>query len=154
MSDIETLKMALIGYEAERQKIEATMAAIRSQLGGRASAPSTTPTGDAKPKHKMSAAGRARIAAAQRKRWAAAKKALEPAPATSKPKRKLSKAGRAALVANLAKARAARAAKRAEAAKAERAATPKPKPVAAKKAVAMKTAAQTEIGRAAGKRRT
>ena len=31
MSDIETLQMALVGYEAERQKIQATMAAIRSQ---------------------------------------------------------------------------------------------------------------------------
>ena len=87
MSDIETLKMALIGYEAERQKLEATMAAIRSQLGGRASAPSTTPTGDAKSKHKMSAAGRKAIAEAQRKRWAAvhaAKQKEKPAAVTKK----------------------------------------------------------------------
>ena len=71
MSDIETLKMALIGYDAERQKIEATMAAIRSRLGGRASAPATTPTGDAKPRRKMSAAGRKAISEATKKRWAA-----------------------------------------------------------------------------------
>jgi hypothetical protein len=126
MSDIEILQMALIGYEAERQKIGVTMAAIRSVLGGRSSAQATTPTGDVKHKRrKMSAAARERIGDAQRKRWAAARKATEPAPATSKPKRKLSRARKAALVANLAKARAARAAKRAEAAKAEKAASKK-----------------------------
>src|ERR1035438_9102694 len=98
MSDIETLKMALIGYEAERQKLEATMAAIRSQLGGRASALSTTPTGDSKPKRKMSAAGRARIAEAQRKRWAASKVQAEAAtPEPAKPKRKMSAAGKKAI---------------------------------------------------------
>src|ERR1039458_8696477 len=82
MSDIETLQMALIGYEAERQKIEATMAGIRSQLGLHskgASASAKTPTSEAKSKHRMSAAGRARIAEAQRKRWAASKKQSEPA---------------------------------------------------------------------------
>jgi hypothetical protein len=155
MSDIETLKMALIGYEAERQNIEATMAAIRSLLGMHpkgASAPATMPTGDAKPKRrKMSAAGRARIAEAQRKRWAAAKRASKPAPVTSKPKRKLSKARKAALVANLAKARAARAAKRAEVAKAEQAASKKTATKktaakkAAKKAVPVKKAAKTTV---------
>ena len=98
MSDIEILQMALIGYEAERQKIGVTMAAIRSVLGGRSSAQATTPTGDVKHKRrKMSAAARERIGDAQRKRWAAARKATEPAPATSKPKRKLSKSGRKAI---------------------------------------------------------
>ena len=102
--------MALIGYEAERQKIEATMAGIRSQLGLHskgASAPAKA-TSEAKPKHRMSAAGRARIAEAQRKRWAATKKATEPAPATSKPKRRLSAAGKAAIVAALKKRWAAK----------------------------------------------
>ena len=113
MSDIETLQMALIGYEAERQKIEARMAAIRSQLGLRSkgtSAPAKAPTTEAKPKHKMSAAGRARIAEAQRKRWAAAKKQSEPsAPeGAPKPKRRLSKAGKAAIVATLKKRWAAK----------------------------------------------
>src|ERR1039457_4545439 len=111
MSDIETLQMALIGYEAERQKIETTMAGIRSQLGLHskgASAPSQTPPSVAKPKHRMSAAGRARIAEAQRKRWAATKKAAAPAPVASKPKRRLSAAGRAAIVAALKKRWAAK----------------------------------------------
>src|ERR1035437_8059168 len=115
MSDIETLQMALIGYEAERQKIEATMAGIRSQLGLHsrgASAPAKTPTSEAKPKHRMSAAGRARIAEAQRKRWAASKKQSEPAAPEEapKPKRRLSAAGKAAIVAALKKRWAAKAA--------------------------------------------
>src|ERR1017187_8201606 len=113
MSDIETLQMALIGYEAERQKIEATMAEIRGQLGTHskgASAPAKTPTSEAKPKHRMSAAGRARIAEAQRKRWAAAKKHSDPAAPEEapKPKRRLSRAGKAAIVAALKKRWAAK----------------------------------------------
>src|ERR1039457_348019 len=134
MSDSETLQMALVGYEAERQKIEATMAGIRSQLGLHskgASAPAKTPTSEAKPKHRMSAAGRARIAEAQRKRWAATKKATEPAPATSKPKRRLSAAGKAAIVAALKKRWAA---KRAAAKKAANAQQPPAAKKAAKKA--------------------
>jgi hypothetical protein len=65
----------------------------------------------------MSAAGRKAIAEAQRKRWAASKKAAEgPAPeVASKPKRKLSAAGRKAIIAATKKRWAL---KRAEAAKA------------------------------------
>ena len=102
--------MALIGYEAERQKIEATMAGIRSQLGLHskgASAPAKA-TSEAKPKHRMSAAGRARIAEAQRKRWAATKKTTEPALVAPKTKRRLSAAGKAAIVAALKKRWAAK----------------------------------------------
>ena len=139
--------MALIGYEAERQKIEATMAGIRSQLGLHskgASAPAKTPTSEAKPKHRMSAAGRARIAEAQRKRWAATKKTTEPAPATSKPKRRLSKAGKAAIVAALKKRWAAK-----------KAAGVKTAPVVAKKAAVKKApvkASRKAVKRVAAKR--
>jgi hypothetical protein len=59
----------------------------------------------------MSAAAREKIAAAQRKRWAAAKGEVGP---TAKPKRKLSEAGRAAIIAATKKRWAA---KRAEAKK-------------------------------------
>ena len=140
MSDIETLQMALIGYEAERQKIEATMAGIRSQLGAHkgASAPAKTPTSEAKPKHRMSAAGRARIAEAQRKRWAATKKAAEPAPATAKPKRRLSAAGKAAIVAALKKRWAKKAAAKAQQSPAKKAA--KKAPVKASQKAAKKVA--------------
>ena len=61
----------------------------------------------------MSAAARARISEAQRKRWAESKKA-QAAPEAVKPKRKLSAAGRKAIAAA---AKNRWAAKRAEAAK-------------------------------------
>src|SRR5262249_32945764 len=68
-TDRLTLEMALIGYEAERQKIEAAIAAIRKQVDGRAAASAVD--GAHRPKRVMSAAAKRRIAAAQRKRWAA-----------------------------------------------------------------------------------
>ena len=48
MPDTQLLQMALIGYEAERQKIEASIAAIRKQVDGHATAPSVD--GDRSPK--------------------------------------------------------------------------------------------------------
>jgi hypothetical protein len=75
------------------------------------SAPEAAP----KPKRKLSKAGRAAIVAATKKRWAAIHQAEKPASKTAPAKRKLSPARKAALLANLAKARAARAAKRATA---------------------------------------
>jgi hypothetical protein len=146
----EIISAAIDGFEQQQLRIDIQIAELRAMLPGgstQTAGTSEVPTGKRK-RRKMSAAGRKAIAEAQRKRWAASKKAAEPpAPATSKPKRKLSKAGRAALVANLAKARAARAAKRAEAAKAERAATKKTatRKTAAKKAVPVKKAAKTTV---------
>jgi hypothetical protein len=84
--------MALIGYEAEKSKIEGIIVDIQAQLGdGRPSA-----TVQAAPKKRtLGVAARKRIAAAQRKRWAAIKKAkAQP----EKSKRKLSAAGRKAIV--------------------------------------------------------
>jgi hypothetical protein len=104
--DRSILEMALIGYEAERQKIEAAMAAIRKQVDGHGAAP--TVNGVRRPKRNMSAAARRRIAAAQRKRWAAFHAEKK---AGAAPKRKLSAAVKAKLAANLAKARVAKAAK-------------------------------------------
>jgi hypothetical protein len=107
--DRSTLEMALIGYEAERQKIEAAIAAIRKQVDGHAAAPAAD--GTRRPKRVMSAAAKRRIAAAQRKRWAAFHADQRSGSAKTAPKRKLSAAARAELAANLAKARAAKAAK-------------------------------------------
>lgn len=65
----EHLRMALVGYEAERLRIEAAIAGLRRRLGSKA------PTSAApQKKHRISPEGRARIAAAQRRRWAAARK--------------------------------------------------------------------------------
>ena len=72
-TDPTLLQMALIGYEAERQKIQGKIAELQRQLGGR-NHRATTPAANApaKPGRKrMSAAARKRIAAAQKKRWAA-----------------------------------------------------------------------------------
>jgi hypothetical protein len=64
--------MALIGFEAERQKIADKMAEIRRQLGQTTVSKSPSVDG-AKPrrKRKMSAAGKRNIREALKKRWAA-----------------------------------------------------------------------------------
>lgn len=119
-TDPTLLQMALIGYETRLQEIQAKMAAIQSVLKGGMKASVDGPSTRA-PRRKISAAGKRRIAAAQKKRWAefhakAEKPARKVAVKKAAPKRKLSPARKAALVANLAKARAAKAAKKAAAA--------------------------------------
>ena len=115
------LEMALIGYEVERLKIESAMAAIRIQLADGSSralvSAKVDSATDAKPKRNMSAAGRKAISDATKKRWAAfhaAEKVEKPATKAAMPKRKMSRATKAKLTANLAKARAAKAAKKAQ----------------------------------------
>jgi hypothetical protein len=73
--DPATLQAALVGYQQQLEQIESKMAELRRQLRGTASK-SLAPARDASPrKHRMSAEGRARIAAAQRARWAKTKRA-------------------------------------------------------------------------------
>jgi hypothetical protein len=83
--DNTVLEMAIVGYQSEIDKINAKIAVIQEQLGkrdpGRPKATPTTAAGatltlhPAPAKHRsLSKAGRARIAAAQRARWAAYKK--------------------------------------------------------------------------------
>jgi hypothetical protein len=102
--DNSILEMAVRGYEAERDRISAAMAEIRAELGQRGTSRTiTTAMGTdrtAPKKRTMSASARARIAAAQRARWKAYKKAkAEPAQAHAEKakKRKLSAAGRRAI---------------------------------------------------------
>ena len=69
--DLTTLQMALVGYQMEREKIEAKIASIQAQLKGKSStvspaAEKSQPAG----KRYLSPAARKRIAAAQKKRWA------------------------------------------------------------------------------------
>jgi hypothetical protein len=74
--DNSLLAAALVGYHAEAARITAAIADIKQRLGQRSSngnAPAT-PVKKARKRHQISAEGRARIAEAQRKRWAAAKK--------------------------------------------------------------------------------
>jgi hypothetical protein len=72
MMDSATLAAALVGYRTQLEEIEGRIRALRARLGGKTLAAA----GDRKPvrKHAISAEGRARIAAAQRRRWAAMKK--------------------------------------------------------------------------------
>ena len=72
----DLLAMALVGYEAQKAKIDAAIQGIQAQLGHRGPGrPKATADGAAPAKRTMSAAARRRIAAAQRKRWAAVRKA-------------------------------------------------------------------------------
>lgn len=65
--DKETLRMALLGYERQHNEIGQKIQNLRNWLDGK-----TKPEAIASHKHhhRMSAEGRARIAEAQRKRWA------------------------------------------------------------------------------------
>ena len=98
----EVITAAIEGFQAQTQRIDEQISELRAMLNGRqptaATAPQTTK------RSTMSAAGRKRIAEAQRKRWAALKGASGPA-MTQPPKRRrrLSAAGRAAIVAALKK---------------------------------------------------
>jgi hypothetical protein len=96
----EIITAAVLGFEQQKRRIDDQIAELRALLPG-GSTPAATSEPAKRKRRKMSAAGRKAISEAQRKRWAASKKAAEPsAPAAaSKPKRKLSRAGRAAIVA-------------------------------------------------------
>lgn len=79
--DSGTLQAALAGYQQQLEHIEARMAELRRQLRAGAPNAKSTASANAAParagrrprKHRMSAEGRARIAAAQRARWARVK---------------------------------------------------------------------------------
>ena len=105
--DAPTLRAALIGYEHQISELKAKAAEVQRQLSGRVTKGSSPPaSSDAAQgtRRKMSATARKRIAAAQKKRWAAfhaAKqkpaKPAKPAQASAKKsggKRKMSAAGR------------------------------------------------------------
>jgi hypothetical protein len=96
--DNTLLEMAIVGYQSEIEKISAKIADIKAQLGqpgpGRpettvAAATGTDHAAPAK-RRTISKAGRARIAAAQRARWAAQKQ--QPTQPAKPKKRKLSAA--------------------------------------------------------------
>ena len=95
--DHEVLAAAIEGFEAQKKRLDAQIAEIRQQLtGGRAELAATPEPG--RKRRKVSAAGRKRMAEAQRKRWAAKKQSGAEAkaakPDVQKPKRKISAAGR------------------------------------------------------------
>jgi hypothetical protein len=69
--DLTTLQMALVGYQVEKQKIEDQIRRIQAQLKGkRVPLPSAAAVAEPAVRRVLSPAARARIAAAQKKRWA------------------------------------------------------------------------------------
>ena len=105
---------------AARRRMKEAQQLRWAKIRGESEPPATATAESSKPKRKLSAAGRKAISDATKKRWAAVhaaaaktKPAAEKKAAAKKAvaKRKLSPARKAALVANLAKARAAKAAK-------------------------------------------
>ena len=65
----EIITAAIAGFEAQKERIDARIAELRNMLDHRHSAPEVP-----KPKRKISAASRRRMALAQKKRWAAIKR--------------------------------------------------------------------------------
>jgi len=112
------IEAAIVGFEHQKTQIDSQIAELRSMLSGNGSArTAAAPEVPARKRRKLSAAARKRIAAAQKVRWAKQRgESVKPAP-VPKAKRKLSAARRAALIANLKKARRAKAAKAKAAAK-------------------------------------
>lgn len=74
--DREFFLAALIGYEAEKNRVIAKIAELQKQLGRPSRRVASAGLENAGPtrKHHISAEGRQRIREAQKKRWAAAKK--------------------------------------------------------------------------------
>ena len=93
------IEAAIFGFEAQKRALDVQIAELRAMLSGApAEAAAVTPTGPRR--RRISAAARKKMAAGQRKRWAAVKGEAAPkAPVASHPRRKLSAAGRAAIVA-------------------------------------------------------
>ncbi len=150
----EIVAAAIDGYEFQKTRIDTKIAELRAMLSG-GPAPPVTLEPKRRKRRKMSGAGRARIAEAQRKRWAKIRGESErlATPEPPKPKRRISKAGMARIIAanrkrwarvRAAKAQQEKAARKAARKKAagKRAAVKAPPAKAAKKsAPARKTAA-------------
>lgn len=69
-TDLDTLQMALVGYQLEKQKIEAKIAELQAALKGKKVSVQASGDAPAAPKRILSPAARKRIAAAQKRRWA------------------------------------------------------------------------------------
>ena len=99
----EIINAAIMGFEQQKHRIDAEIAGLRAMLSGapaeaKAKVATTTPTGRAR--RKVSAAGRRKMALAQKKRWAAKKAGATPGtPVAKKAKGGITAAGRAALAA-------------------------------------------------------
>jgi len=75
-TDTSLLQAALVGYQAEAEKLANAIADLKKRLGTRGGVDLHGPLlkETARKKHRISAEGRARIAAAQKRRWASSRK--------------------------------------------------------------------------------
>ena len=140
----EITNAAIVGFEQQKLRIDTKIAELRAMLPGGPAEPTAAAPGRPTRKRRVSAAARRKMALAQKARWSKVRGESEPTQAAApptKPKRKLSAAAKAKLVANLKKARAAKAAKAKAAAK-------KAAP-ARKKTTTKKAAVQTAAAKAA-----
>ncbi len=152
----EVIAAAIDGYEIQKARIDTRIAELKAMLSDGPAAPVTLEPKKRK-RRKMSAAGRRRIAEAQRKRWATLRGESEPpapaAPKAPRPKRRISKAGMARIIAatkeRWARVRAAKAQQEKAAAKPARKKAPVRKAAPAKKA-AVKTAPAPAVEQTAG----
>ena len=109
----EIIIAAIEGFEGQKRRLDAQIAGLRQMLDRHptqtADAPETAPR-----KRKISAAARRRMAMGQKARWAKIRgeSGLSVVATPERPKRKMSAARKAALLANLKKARIAKAAKK------------------------------------------
>jgi hypothetical protein len=116
MADVEMLRMALVGYQAERQKIDEKINQLQARLRiARGSSVAPMNLEGRRPRRQLSTAARKRIADAQRKRWAAFHKNQAPGTIARTAKKGMSTNVANKRLAALAKARKALAAKRAAA---------------------------------------
>jgi hypothetical protein len=97
----EIIHAAIEGFESQKRRIDSQIYELRQLLNGD-SAETGTESGTPARKRKISAAGRRRMAAAQKARWAKIRGEAEPAsslatPKPAKQKTKLSAAGRKAI---------------------------------------------------------
>src|SRR5579872_2974770 len=128
----EIIHAAIEGFESQKRRIDSQIDELRQLLNGGSAEPGAE-SGTSARKRKISAAGRRRMAAAQKARWAKVRGEVEPTSSAAPPKpikRKMSAAGRKA-ISEATKRRWA--AKRAEA---------QSKPTVAKKAASKKSASK------------
>jgi hypothetical protein len=98
----EIIDAAIEGYEQQRARIDQKIAELRSLgSGNQDNTEAATESKVRRGRRRMSAEARARIAAAQRARWAKTKGETEPSKVATAPKRKrhVSKEGRARIIA-------------------------------------------------------
>jgi hypothetical protein len=76
--------MALVGYQIEKDKIEAKIRELQAAVKGRRGAVAASGARPSTGRRELSAAARARIAAAQKKRWAEHRKQKAQAAKTAK----------------------------------------------------------------------